>query len=83
MAASSFTVVERRLVDAICVRVRERLDGDEASLAEAFVREYFRRVPTEDLAEFDMLDLYGAALSHFAFARRRSPDTPKVRVYNP
>jgi glutamate dehydrogenase len=83
MAASSFTVVERHLVESICSRVRERLDAEQAPLAEAFVREYFRRVPTEDLAEFDTLDLYGAALSHFGFARRRAAGSPRVRAYNP
>src|SRR5918995_1011690 len=33
--------------------------------------------------ELDTLDLYGAALAHWNFARRRVPRTPGVRVYNP
>ena len=82
-AASNLTVVVRLLVERICSRVREHFDSDQAPLAEEFVRHYFRRVPPEDLAEFDLLDLYGAALAHFAFARHRTPGTPKVRVYNP
>src|SRR5215210_2279338 len=83
VAASNLTVVERLLVERICARVREHFDSDQAPLAEDFVRHYFRRVPPEDLAEFELVDLYGAALAHFAFARHRTPGTPKVRVYNP
>ena len=40
-------------------------------------------MPPEDLAELDPLDLYGAALAHWSFARQRDPGTAKVRVYNP
>ena len=75
--------VDGELIESVCSRVRERLGADEASQVEEFVRQYYRRVPTEDLAELDPLDLYGAALAHWNFARRREPGTPKVRVYNP
>jgi glutamate dehydrogenase len=70
-------------IDAVCARVRERLGEDEAPRAEEFVRQYYRRVPPEDLAELDPLDLYGAALAHWSFARKREAGTANVRVYNP
>ncbi len=47
------------------------------------MRQYYWRAPAEDLLERDTLDLYGAALAHWNFARRRRPGTPNVRVYNP
>src|SRR5688500_16859964 len=71
------------LIEAVCSRVRERVAEDQASLVEAFVRQYYRWVPPEDLAERKPLDVYGAALAHWSFLRRREPGTPKVRVYNP
>jgi glutamate dehydrogenase len=71
------------LIESVCARIRERLGDDEAPQAEEFVRQYYRRVPPEDLAELDSLDVYGAALAHWSFARHRDPGTPKVRVYNP
>ena len=50
---------------------------------EAFVRGYYGQVDAEDLAERDLADLYGAALSHLHFARKREPGRAKVRVFNP
>ncbi|HEY7453689.1 MAG TPA: NAD-glutamate dehydrogenase domain-containing protein, partial [Thermoleophilaceae bacterium] len=74
---------EQALTEAVCSRVREQLEGADAELAEAFVRQLYRWVAPEDVAERDPLDLYGLALGHFNFAREREPGKPKVRVYNP
>ena len=41
------------------------------------------QVDPEDLAERAPADLYGAALSHWNFARKREPGHPRVRVFNP
>lgn len=49
----------------------------------AFVQAYFGQVDPEDLAERQPADLYGAALSHWNFARKRAPGETKVRVFNP
>jgi glutamate dehydrogenase len=75
--------LDRTLLDVVCSRVREQLSDGEAARAEAFVRQYYRWVAPEDLAERDALDVYGLALAHFNLARRRPPGTTKVRVYNP
>jgi glutamate dehydrogenase len=75
--------VDRTLLDGVCSRVREQLSEGDAERAEAFVRQYYRWVAPEDLAERDALDVYGLALAHFNLARRRPPGTTKVRVYNP
>src|SRR6185503_9755201 len=50
---------------------------------ERFVREYFRQIDPEDLAARLPEELYGIALSHWSFARRRAPGTAKLRVFNP
>jgi glutamate dehydrogenase len=75
--------LDSALIESVCARVRERLGDDEAPQVEEFVRQYYRRVPPEDLAELEPLDLYGAALAHWNFARRREPGAASVRVYNP
>jgi glutamate dehydrogenase len=75
--------VDGALVDAVCTRLREQLGEEEVAQAEPFVRQYYRWVSPEDLAERTPLDAYGAAFSHFNLARERTPGTPKVRVYNP
>jgi glutamate dehydrogenase len=74
---------EQALTEAVCSRVREQLGGSDAELAETFVRQLYRWVAPEDVADREPLDLYGLALGHFNFARERPPGTPKVRVYNP
>ena len=75
--------VDETLIDTVCARLREHLSGDEAARAEAFVRQYYRWVAPDDIAERRDLDLYGAALSHFDLARERAPGTTKIRIYNP
>ena len=75
--------VEAELIDSVCSRVRERLSGEHAGPCESFVRQYYHRVPTEDLAARDPLDLYGAAVAHWNVAQQRLPGRAKVRVDNP
>ena len=74
---------DETLIDDVCSRVRELLADDGAADAEAFVRQFYRWVPPEELVERDALDLYGLALGQLGFARRRRPGETKLRVYNP
>jgi glutamate dehydrogenase len=75
--------IEAALIDDVCSRVREKLRDDEAPQVEEFVRQYYRRVPPDDLIDRSELDVYGAALAHWNFLCRRAPGEAKVRVYNP
>jgi glutamate dehydrogenase len=75
--------IEAALIDDVCSRVREKMRDDEAPQVEEFVRQYYRRVPPEDLVGRSELDVYGAALAHWNFMHRRAPGEAKVRVYNP
>ena len=75
--------LKTEIVDALAAQLADRLRGDEAALAQRFVRAYFHNVAPEDLAERDPLDLYGAALGQLRFAQEREPGVAKVRVYNP
>jgi glutamate dehydrogenase len=75
--------VDQALLDTVCSRLQRQLSGDEAERAEAFVRQYYRWVSPDDLADRSELDVYGAALAHFNLARRRAPGATRIRVYNP
>jgi len=75
--------VDEALIEGVCSRIREQLPADDAELAEAFVRQYYRWVSPEDLEERTATDLFGAALAHFELAKKRGPNEPSVRVYNP
>ena len=68
---------------AVSALVRAKVPADEQAAIERFLAEYYRQVDPDDLAELEPADIYGAALSHLAFARRRDSRSPKVRVFNP
>ncbi len=70
-------------IEEVVALVRERIASDRRATVERFVREYFRQVAPEDLAERALADLYGAALSHFNYARKREPGEPRARIVNP
>ncbi|MGI8896389.1 MAG: NAD-glutamate dehydrogenase, partial [Casimicrobiaceae bacterium] len=63
--------------------VRAKVAPEQRGALEAFVVRYFGQVDPEDLAERQPADLYGAALSHWNFARERKPGHALVRVFNP
>ena len=71
------------LLDQITARLHERLAPEQAAEAAEFARQYYRHVAPEDLAERSPEDLYGAALSHWQFARGFATGAAKLRVYNP
>src|SRR5436305_739087 len=75
--------VDEALIEGVCSRIREQLPADDAELAEAFVRQYYRWVSPEDLEERSAADLFGAALAHFELAKKRKLNEPSLRVYNP
>lgn len=73
--------VER--LDEVVQLIRTKVAGDPAELLAAFARQYFGQVDPEDLDERQVADLYGAALSHWNFARKREPGRARLRVINP
>jgi glutamate dehydrogenase len=70
-------------LDEVLGLVRTRLTEAQRGVLERFVVRYFGQVDPEDLDERAPADLYGAALSHWNFARKRDPGQARVRVFNP
>jgi len=70
-------------LEAIVALVRKRAPKNDRAALEAFVRRYFRRVAPEDLTARAPEDLFGAALSHWDFARQRTAGSERLRVLNP
>jgi glutamate dehydrogenase len=70
-------------LDEVLKLVRAKLAPPQRAIVEDFAARYFRDVEPEDLAEREPADLYGAALSHWNFARKREPGRARVRVFNP
>ncbi|MGD9592832.1 MAG: NAD-glutamate dehydrogenase, partial [Candidatus Berkiella sp.] len=63
--------------------VNEKLPKDDAKLLTNFVKQYYLSAAPEDLLELEVIDLYGALVSHWHFIHQRAPGEAKVRVYNP
>src|SRR3954451_13019046 len=76
-------LVKDELLDKVVNRVREQLPEDQAPQVEEFVRQYYGWVTPEDLNARSPIDLYGAVVAHWNFARQRTPGSAKIRVYNP
>src|SRR6266542_1781640 len=70
-------------MEEILALARAKASHEKRDAVERFVNEYFQQVAPEDLMERRADDLYGAALSHWNFARKREPGKPKLRVFNP
>src|SRR5438046_2986859 len=70
-------------LDEVLKLVRAKVAPAQRAVVEEFTARYFQDVEAEDLAERQPADLYGAALSHWNFARKRDPRSVRIRVFNP
>ena len=70
-------------MEEVLALVRSKTPAEQRDAIERFVKAYFQQVAPEELIERRVDDLYGAALSHWNFARKREAGKPKLRVFNP
>ncbi|MFO1322818.1 MAG: NAD-glutamate dehydrogenase [Burkholderiales bacterium] len=70
-------------LDELVTLVRSKVAPEQREVLETFVRAYYGQVDPDDLDDRQLADLYGAALSHWNFARRREPGRVRVRAFNP
>jgi glutamate dehydrogenase len=75
--------VRAQLRDEISKLVAAKIAPELRATLQAFVARYYGQVDPEDLSEREPADLYGAALSHWTFARTRDAGRARVRVFNP
>ncbi|KTD08154.1 NAD-glutamate dehydrogenase [Legionella jamestowniensis] len=71
------------IIDAVVTRLKEKMEGVQASFCTEFVRQFYGTVALEDLREWDVEDLYGAAVNFWSLIQQREPDETKIRIYNP
>src|SRR5437762_10975629 len=70
-------------LNQVVALVQARVAASDRATIQELVRRYYGQVDPEDLALRQPDDLYGAALSHWGFAKNREPGRVKVRVFNP
>src|SRR5687768_17240087 len=68
---------------AAAMAVARRGKGGPAGDAGQFIRQYYRHVALEDLAERAEVDVYGAAMSQYRLAGQRPQGTANVRAFTP
>ncbi|QDP72831.1 NAD-glutamate dehydrogenase [Legionella israelensis] len=71
------------IIEAVTERIKQKLTGKQVKNCTRFIRQFFNTVSLEDLKEWDIDDLYGAAISFWALIEERSPHQTKIRIYNP
>ena len=71
------------LIDRVAERARDRLERKRAGVAERFLRQFYDRVPPDDILNESPDNLYGGALALWTFGQKRKAGAAKVRVYNP
>ena len=82
MVAVTTTGENERLQQVLAI-VQAKIPAADRATIDELVRRYYGQVDPEDLALRQPADLYGAALSHWSFAKKREPGRVKVRVFNP
>jgi len=73
----------QEIIDKIAAVVQARMTGAKAESAEDFVRHFYGDVSVDDVAETEIDDLYGAALSLWSFGAKRQPGETLVRTFTP
>ena len=71
------------LIEDIQAIAEQKLSAQDAASLGAFVPLYFEESEHADLKSFSPQDLFGAAMAHFDFAKKRSSGQVKARIYNP
>ncbi|TDR71423.1 NAD-glutamate dehydrogenase [Paludibacterium purpuratum] len=71
------------LISDIQSVAKSKLSAVEAEKHVAFFPVYFEGAEHGDLSRFSSLDLFGAAMAHYDFGRKRAVGQHKIRIYNP
>ncbi|MFC3909278.1 NAD-glutamate dehydrogenase [Legionella dresdenensis] len=71
------------VIEAVVNKLNQKMSPDQAHLCTQFVRQFFSTVAMEDLSEWDIDDLYGAAVNYWSLIQQRKPHETKIRIYNP
>ena len=75
--------LKTKIIKDVAAKTRKGLRGKQAAQAESFVQQLYARVPPDDILHDTVENLAGASTALLGFAKQRSKNTTKVRVYNP
>ncbi|MDP3562052.1 MAG: NAD-glutamate dehydrogenase [Legionellaceae bacterium] len=72
-----------QILNAVVHKLQEKIGGKQADLCAEFVKQFFGTVSLDDLNEWNIDDLYGAAINFWNLIEHRNPGEVKIRIYNP
>ena len=79
----SFEKAKDVIIDAMVAKINKVMHGKQAELCSEFARQFFSTVALDDLREWDLDDLFGAAINFWDLIQKRSPNEINIRIYNP
>src|SRR5687768_12119958 len=79
---TTIPAARQKLIERIALAAREQKRRGDPLDVQEFVRQYYRGVGEEDLAEYRSDSLAALALAHLRSALVRKPNRPLVRVFN-
>lgn len=71
------------IIAAVLDKIHKEMTADQAGLCSEFVEQFFATVAPDDLSEWSIDDLYGAAINFWSLIKQRAPHEIKIRIYNP
>ena len=71
------------IINAVVNKIEQEMEANQAKLCSEFVRQFYRTVALDDLNEWEIEDLYGAAANFWALIKHRAPHEIKIKIYNP
>lgn len=74
---------KEKIINAVVDKVLRDMSFDQAQLCAEFVRQFYGTVAPEDIEEWSVEDLYGAAVNFWELIQERAPNEIKIRIYNP
>lgn len=71
------------IINDVVDKLQKKMVGAPAKLCSEFVRQFFGTMAFDDLREWNIEDLYGAAVNFWSLIDKRAKNETKIRIYNP
>lgn len=74
---------KEQIINTVVEKIQKKLKPKQASLCIQFFKLFFGTVAFDDLQDWNIDDLYGAAINFWHLLEQRKDNEVKIRIYNP
>ncbi len=71
------------IIDSVVEKLKNTLPANKFEICADFVTQFFGTLSFDDLNDWGIEDLYGAAINFWNFIEKREPNETEIRIYNP